>query len=520
MLSLILNSHSILCQTFETIGKPPFWFKGERIYKEDLFNHNGYAIVNVETKGFEFTKSEEVTVYLVYNYKTIGDITKLKSNTGNILVNSEFIQPNRIIDFETSKERCNIIFYAGSVISNSNLFQSSKLDNIKFNFSNLVSEKNKLAIAEILVFPKILNKKQREKLDTYFSIKYGVSLPPKKDYIDYNGAMLWNARASQFDNLITGIGKEKSMNLLQSTSRNADDTLLGLQIGIMNQEHSTFVDGNYLLWGRSDNKSNNQERSSSTELFNKYIWQANLIGESTNKLKFEVKIRNVEAKENCYLVFVSNQDKNSDEKYLRSYKMELSEDGYLTAPNVVFEGEAQPNMFYFTDINPCQVGIESFTDCKENSALVHLKLPLFSNVSHIEIVDGQGEIKLHLDNKNKIEAELKFGLYNILLYDKEELVCSQPAFIGKSMCDRFSFYDIYPNPVNKGSDLYIRVKNTENAIIKYDLTITNAKGNIIYRDKCASEVFKIKTNGLIAGQYQLTLSNSVSAETKAFIVVN
>lgn len=76
-------------------------------------------------------------------------------------------------------------------------------------------------IAEIIVYDKLLNRKQINKIESYLAIKYGISLPLTSNYYNSNGGIIWDPLQHKgFEHNLTSIGKDKNTNLNQLQSRN------------------------------------------------------------------------------------------------------------------------------------------------------------------------------------------------------------------------------------------------------------------------------------------------------------
>ncbi|ANY73765.1 hypothetical protein BBD41_14930 [Paenibacillus ihbetae] len=79
-------------------------------------------------------------------------------------------------------------------------------------------------IAEVLVFNRKLNEEEREKVNSYLALKYGITLKTEAgdpaDYVASNGTLMWAAADnSGFGHRITGIGKDVAGGLEQTQSK-------------------------------------------------------------------------------------------------------------------------------------------------------------------------------------------------------------------------------------------------------------------------------------------------------------
>ena len=102
-------------------------------------------------------------------------------------------------------------------ISNSNAF----FEIGKANLQNGSSNGN---IAELIVYDRLLSRKQRNKIESYLSIKYGISLPLDAKYYNSQGEAIWTpSQHGEFVHNVTGIGRDDESGLLQKQSTNQYD---------------------------------------------------------------------------------------------------------------------------------------------------------------------------------------------------------------------------------------------------------------------------------------------------------
>ncbi|WEK36011.1 MAG: T9SS type A sorting domain-containing protein [Candidatus Pseudobacter hemicellulosilyticus] len=107
-------------------------------------------------------------------------------------------------------------------------------------------------IAEVAVYKRQLTAEERERVASYFGIKYGLTLP--HDYVDPNGTVQWDAG----DNVgygynITGIGRDDCNGLHQKQSRsiNSGEALVtlgnGSEIAVTNAANTNVMSNNTAL---------------------------------------------------------------------------------------------------------------------------------------------------------------------------------------------------------------------------------------------------------------------------------
>lgn len=115
-------------------------------------------------------------------------------------------------------------------------------------------------VAEIMTFAQRVPDADRQKIETYLAIKYGITLGSsiiaEKDYINSAGAKIWDIVANNgFNHNIAGIGRDDSSDLNQKQSKSINDTnevTIGLD-GIFATNSANINeftnDKDFLVWG-------------------------------------------------------------------------------------------------------------------------------------------------------------------------------------------------------------------------------------------------------------------------------
>lgn len=82
-------------------------------------------------------------------------------------------------------------------------------------------------LAEVIIYPTVLTLPQKNRVESYLAIKYGITLDQTvaTDYVYSNGTIAWNAvNAGIFNNNIAGIGRDDITTLNQSRSQSVTNT--------------------------------------------------------------------------------------------------------------------------------------------------------------------------------------------------------------------------------------------------------------------------------------------------------
>ncbi|RFC53262.1 T9SS type A sorting domain-containing protein [Brumimicrobium aurantiacum] len=175
-----------------TLNNPP---SGATSYFTGNYNSLG-SKPDIRTIQFKTTKTGN-------NYGTIGDIFGIAGWNGYYGSGNG-----------TGGRLLNIGQISSSYNYDGNFSIGEITDNAKFEGS----------IAEVITFSKFLSKYERNKVESYLAIKYGVTLHSSFDYLSSNGTVIWEG-SSTHPNDIIGIGKDSNSDLLQKQSHSLDDSI-------------------------------------------------------------------------------------------------------------------------------------------------------------------------------------------------------------------------------------------------------------------------------------------------------
>jgi len=228
---------------------------------------------------------------------------------------------------------------------------------------NFINSNNK--ILEFIYFPEVITGLDREKIGSYLSIKYGISLYDSY-YVSSVGDTLLDLKTNKgFLYSVTGVGRDDGFGLYQRKSANSCSK--GLIIGVDSTE--IVGNGSFLLW--SDNgKSGYLKKDSSKDLGRiDKVWKINLFGDKQNfeLVNIEVvseKLFNnydnyLEKTDNfLWLVKSSTSDFSSDIVYIRQSKKE--------GEKIIFEGVDFSDKGYFSFF----VGSESAINSEQSSKIL------------------------------------------------------------------------------------------------------------------------------------------------------
>jgi hypothetical protein len=111
-------------------------------------------------------------------------------------------------------------------------------------------------IPEILVFDTNLSTVDKQKVETYLSIKYGITINDisEKNYVSSGNEVIWDSKKNKNYNFrITGLGRDDLFGLYQKQSTNSEDAHIVVSLGQVqatnNQNNNSINSGSFVLWG-------------------------------------------------------------------------------------------------------------------------------------------------------------------------------------------------------------------------------------------------------------------------------
>ncbi len=111
-------------------------------------------------------------------------------------------------------------------------------------------------IGEVIIYGAgNLTATERNRVDSYLALKYGITLPAGVNYLDSNGEIVWDAAAnSAYHNNVAGIVNDdaSAINQKQSISVNAGQQVIIGTTGLANTNAANATalsDGQFLIWG-------------------------------------------------------------------------------------------------------------------------------------------------------------------------------------------------------------------------------------------------------------------------------
>lgn len=253
---------------------------------------------------FRKGKVEKVYKKLVSKNSVLFAVFKSSSKEENILISLESSS------FKTSISNQKIICDK-EVLLNKGAFNKGILLTYLYNKNSLSSRRNGNLIIEDLLFddqgstnqlaeliyiPRFINNVEKQIIESYLSLKYGISLNDNLDYYNSTGEVIWDFKENDgFNKRITGIGKDEAIGLNQKQSKNslADGLIIGVDnIMKTNEENQIHLKNKeFLLWGDNGNSPIlDKGDDGDAKKIMKRIWKIKSISDTISKIRVQLKI--------------------------------------------------------------------------------------------------------------------------------------------------------------------------------------------------------------------------------------
>lgn len=151
----------------------------------------------------------------------------------------------------------------GAIIShvfNRQSLTSRKKGKLSFSDALYNDTEGKNTFYEMIYLPKCVSEKEKNSIESYLSIKYGISLIGEKYYTNSSRDTIWNYKENEaYKSRVTGIGRDDFYGLNQKQSGNStkDGVYISLgKIAALNYKNNSLLkDKTFLLWGDNNLKT-------------------------------------------------------------------------------------------------------------------------------------------------------------------------------------------------------------------------------------------------------------------------
>ncbi|SMP35271.1 T9SS type A sorting domain-containing protein [Chryseobacterium profundimaris] len=242
---------------------------------ENLLNFHCGIKDKVLEKIIKYSSNKDHTISLVHQSKE-NELIWLDSRQNISLSNTFYNNKDRKIEIA---KRPSIFSFIGKADSDKNKIENP---HIKFEDHNLY---------ELIFIQKKAKTLDLNKIHSYLSIKYGISLEKRK-YYSSDGKVIWDPdKHKDYKYRPTGLGRDDGNELYQKQSTNQEDQFLTIgmnEIKRTNSQNITVLDdNNFVIWS-DDNKSLSLKNDGKLDVLERN-WEINFIGKFP-KTNYQIKI--------------------------------------------------------------------------------------------------------------------------------------------------------------------------------------------------------------------------------------
>ena len=406
---ILLISLSSFSQTEYIKNNATLWLKNDSV--SNCLNYNNNCVLNQIEENYKIY-SNQFSFFIAY--KTNNDVEKnivsLKYGNKQIkITNKNVLKQNDTITVLDSNRSTKIVSY----LHNDPTF-SKKGKLIVDLLNNPNSYDN---ILEIIFIPKVVSLYNKEKIETYLSLKYGFSLMENQYYRSVKNDTLWNpVTLSAFSKDVTGMGNDSANFYNKSKSFNYN--LKGLEI----YTDSTFSDKNYTLWGHNG-KAKMITNHNELSINNYKIWHFKKHLDSIDNRTFNLKIKSellnsvidtLLVNERIYLYLSNNNSDDSIDLFSgQHYVGVFNSDNDIVFNNINFIDNSR---FIFIKAPETNIFSRTLSECGQAT---QLSLDFVKGNYPLNIFISNDKIKRNyfIENSKYVINDLPEGKYNIEVVD-------------------------------------------------------------------------------------------------------
>ncbi|WP_181369174.1 T9SS type A sorting domain-containing protein [Flavobacterium profundi] len=415
-------------QESKLFEKSTIWIKSDKNQKENaLFNENPTVKKIENLDDLKNKLSGKSTLFIAFNTnpKLETKILTLDYGTNKIDISNKGIFKKLILEHRFKDSPAKIISYT---FNNPNLSIKAKNKLIIDLLTNQNIEENQLL--EVIYFPEVLSDINIRKIETYLSIKYGISLDKEKDYISFKTDTIWNANRNKgFSKRVTGITDTYTIDFRQLKSGNSEKDGIYVAFDTLKIKKEILHNhSNYLLWGDNDKATLFKSNSTESELetferswklqYSKFDYQLDSLFYTFSINKKELKIESSEkSNKKLWLVFSETEEGLINIHQAKLIPLKKEDSTFVTFKNIYLSKE---NYFSIVKLPEIFIQYEVVKNCDINEYVYNFTLNGGVSAYSIEILDSQKRLieKKSLDDTKFSKTFNRSGNFYIVVSDK------------------------------------------------------------------------------------------------------
>lgn len=403
--------------------------------QNNYFNYNPVVDFSNQTvlNNYQNIVKKKSSLFLVFKSSSDNETNLLSIERGTFEanINNKKIVCNKEVYLNKGDSKKGILL---SYLFNKNALLEKKDGSLILDSNSFGNNASENQLIELVYIPKVVSTNEKNILESYLSIKYGISLYNDQNYYNSKKDTIWSKKKNEgFNTRVTGIGKDDLLGLNQKQSGNSQKD--GLSIGINsiektnNENKSTLKDRTYLLWGDNNEDYLLEKDNSSTEKRMKRVWKTKIhSSESNTLLKTQIQIDKK--------LMILDESEKSDQNYVTwlaidstaTSKFNYANAKYIkatinNAEKIVFDNVSfsKNNDYLFTIVQApdffVSKSIETPNCFLSQNGKLNLSMNGGSAPYKIHITSTTFDKELHSDSDQLKVENLESGKYNLEVID-------------------------------------------------------------------------------------------------------
>lgn len=357
-------------------------------------------------------------------------------------------------------------------------------------------------VAEVILYPYLLDTDQRNRVESYLSLKYGISLPDSSNYVRSDGDSIWIADEHlEYRHHMTGIGRDDEGGLYQKQSHNlygGIDLTLGLEsIEAYNDQNAAGIaDYSYLLWADNDSLAAFVVLDPDTPdvKLMKRIWEANVIGGDIRTKTIQVRmdttgIAGFDPFLDLMLIRQGDTETPLNLAACDFFIMSDDGNGYYSCTVTFDSDQSGSDLFGFYQQPPStsRCTVEDII-CTDRGISVEVLIQGDSDqLLHAELLESGQTIRSGFGRSGEriVFRDLRLGTYELMVVPDLGVSSRQTLYLDEAYCLKARSFDtsgmLTPNPVS--SDQPFLFKYESNDVQDLIVSIYTRTGQLVGRQR-------------------------------------
>lgn len=297
---------------------------------------------------------------------------------------------------------------------------------------------------EFISFPKELSNNERNRIESYLALKYGLTLNKRTSYLSSKNIVFWNDSNNKlFPNRIFGFGKDNtsSLNQLQSESTHLKDHLVSAIDNIVDtnmekQEQINIPNDHFLVFGDNGGKPLLIKENEHKIKFWEKVWLAQRTGKAVQEFPIHYKLFLTDElvdylqsnpEESIWLLqdkYIGNDEVSEfDSENIEYYAGEIDwENKIAYFRDVHFDSDQSVYDQFTFGVGPRMIVQAQVQGCKKDKLEIVLDITGGKPEYHIVVESNQGNIEDTTNNNTYTFSVEPDVTYHIIVHDSQGLV--------------------------------------------------------------------------------------------------